>query len=482
MTSLRRHRGRGQTSRSGTHHRDVLHLRGWDVVQLGFVAGTRVDQAGGQFAAEGMVEAGLVAADAGIDGFAATSGGLVDEFRIGQERTRHRHHVGIALGQDLFSHFRGVDAVGGDQRNAHLTPQLGGYLGKGGARDLGGDRRDPRLVPADARVDQGRTGALDGLGQQHDLIPGAAALDEIEHGKPIDDDEIAPHRFAHPADDLDRKAHPVLVATTPAVRAVVGVRYQELIDEVAFRPHDLNAVVPRLLRQARTVDEVADLLLDARLVQFTRREGVDGRLDRARRHQLRAIGIAPCVQDLHADFAAGFMDRLGDDPVFVRLFRCRELGRTGAHGALLVGSNAPVTIKPTPPRARSAKNAAMRSKPSGISSRPVCIEPIRVRLRNVVKPRSSGASRWGKAVMVDPRFRRHEACAGAQRSWSRLSGCDPDAATINRQHDRLNDRNAQLSDRSAHYHLAPMPHLTTLRPSVTPMPTCQRTANSSPSP
>ncbi len=59
------------------------------------------------------------------------------------------------------------------------------------------------------------------------------------------------------------------------------------------------------------------------------------------------------------------------------------------------GPMPPVTIRPTPPRARSAKYAAMRSKPCGFSSRPVCMDPIRVRLRRVVKPRSNGASRCG---------------------------------------------------------------------------------------
>ena len=60
-----------------------------------------------------------------------------------------------------------------------------------------------------------------------------------------------------------------------------------------------------------------------------------------------------------------------------------------------LGEKPPVMIMPTPPRARSAKKAAMRSKPPSASSRPVCIEPIRARFFRWVKPRSSGANRWG---------------------------------------------------------------------------------------
>ncbi|MNF59366.1 hypothetical protein D3C84_409520 [compost metagenome] len=287
-----------------------------------------------------MVQAGLVAADAGVDLVAAALGGLVDELRVREERSGHGDHVGVALGQHLFGHFRGVDAVGGDQRDLHLAAQLGGDLGKGRARHLGGDGRNARLVPADAGIDQGRAGRLDGLGQQDDLLPAAAALDQVEHRQAIDDDEVRPHRLAHPADDLHRQAHAILVAAAPAVVALIGVGSQELVDEVAFRTHDLDAVVLGLLGQQRAGDEVLDLLLDALLVQLPGLERVDRRLDRTRRHRLGAVGIAPGMQDLHADLAAGFMHRLGDDPVLLRFLRGGQLGRPRVHAALLVRADA----------------------------------------------------------------------------------------------------------------------------------------------
>lgn len=304
------------------------------------MAGARVDQATGQLAAEGVVEAGLVAADTGVDPFGVAGGGLVDEIRVGEERPGHGDHVGIALGQDLLRHLGSVDAVGGDQRDADLATQLGGDLGEGRARHLGGDGRDARLVPADTGVDQGRAGLLDGLGQQHDLVPAAAALDQVEHGQAIDDDEVRPHRLAHPADDLHRQAHAVLVAAAPAVGALVGVLHEELVDEVAFRPHDLDAIVAGDLGQAGAVDEVGDLLLDAFLVEFLGLERIDRRLDRARRHLLRAVGVAAGMQDLHADLAARLVHRLGHDPVLLRLFRRAQLGRAGIHAALFVRADA----------------------------------------------------------------------------------------------------------------------------------------------
>ena len=55
-----------------------------------------------------------------------------------------------------------------------------------------------------------------------------------------------PDRFARAAHDLDRQAHAVLAVAAPGVVALVGARGEELVDEVAFRAHDLDAVVARL--------------------------------------------------------------------------------------------------------------------------------------------------------------------------------------------------------------------------------------------
>ena len=48
---------------------------------------------------EDVVEAGLVAGDAGVDLVGAPCARLVHELGIGQQRARHRDHVGAALGE-----------------------------------------------------------------------------------------------------------------------------------------------------------------------------------------------------------------------------------------------------------------------------------------------------------------------------------------------------------------------------------------------
>ncbi len=118
------------------------------------------------------------------------------------------------------------------------------------------------------------------------------------------------------------------------------MRGEELVNEVAFGAHDLDAVVLGLLRQGRASDKVANLLLDALFVQLLGLERVDRRLDRARRHLFRAVGITPGMEDLHADLAARLVDRAGDDTVLERLFFGGQLGRAGVHAAFVVRADA----------------------------------------------------------------------------------------------------------------------------------------------
>ena len=102
-----------QPGRPRTHHRDALFLCQGPGHQQRLMTGARVHQAGRDLAAEGVVQAGLVAADAGVDLIGLAGGGLGHELGVGQEGARHAHYVGVALGQHGFGHVGRVDAVGG---------------------------------------------------------------------------------------------------------------------------------------------------------------------------------------------------------------------------------------------------------------------------------------------------------------------------------------------------------------------------------
>ncbi|RMS45749.1 hypothetical protein ALP66_05739 [Pseudomonas amygdali pv. photiniae] len=355
-----------QTGRTGTHHGNFLHLPGGQVVEFSLVTGARVDQATGELAAEGVVKAGLITADAGVDPFGAPRRSLVDEFRVGQKRTSHRDHVGVAFAEDALGNFRGIDAVGSDQRHLHRTTQFGSDLAERCTRHLGGDGRNTCLVPTDPGVDHRRTRLFDRLGQLDDLFPGATTLHKVQHRQSKDNDEIRTDRLTHPRNDLDRQAHAVFIAAAPAIGAVVGMCGEELIDEIAFRTHDFDTVIPGTAGQRGTGHEISDLLFDALFVQLTRRERIDRCLDSTRRNLLAAISVATGMQDLQADLAASLVDGTGNDAMLLRLFGIGEFCRTVVDATLFVGRDPAGHHQPDPaacPLGKISRHALETTRP-----------------------------------------------------------------------------------------------------------------------
>src|SRR5690554_2266910 len=279
MPALGGNRGKRQARRAGTNHRNRLRRCRLHISQLGFMAGTGIDQAGRQLATECVVKTGLVTADTGIDLLSTIFRGLEHQISIRQERAGHRHHIRIAFCQNFLGDVRHVDPVGGYQRNAYLTFKAGRYLGKGATGHRGSDGRNSGFVPADTGVDNGGASLLDFLGQVHHLFPGAAIFDQVEHGQAIDNDKVLAHTLTYPANDFNGQANAVLVTATPLIGAVVGVLDDELVNEITLGTHDLHAVVSGALGQGGTVHVVVDLLLDAGFVQLFWLERVDRRLD-----------------------------------------------------------------------------------------------------------------------------------------------------------------------------------------------------------
>ena len=129
----------------------------------------------------------------------------------------------------------------------------------------------------------------------------------------------APTRGAHAAHDLDRQPHAVFDAAAPAVAAVVGARAQELVQQIAFAAHDLDAVVAGALRQPGAAHVVGDGAQDAALGQRARLEHRDRRLQRRGRDHQRLVAVASGVQDLHRDLAAFLMHGGGQAAVIAQV-------------------------------------------------------------------------------------------------------------------------------------------------------------------
>ncbi|CAM5714575.1 hypothetical protein SCANM63S_03378 [Streptomyces canarius] len=195
-------------------------------------------------------------------------------------------------------------------------------------------------MPADAGVDDRGPGGLDGLAERDHLVQRGAARDQVQHGQPVDDDEVLADGLAYPPDDLDGEPHPVLVGAAPAVRAPVRPHRDELVDQVALGAHDLDAVVAGLPGEAGGARVVLDGALDVGVGQLAGHEGADGRLERARRDEVLVVGVAAEVQDLHRDPAALAVHGLGDGPVPLGLRLGGEHGSALVRPSLLVGSDA----------------------------------------------------------------------------------------------------------------------------------------------
>ena len=114
---------------------------------------------------------------------------------------------------------------------------------------------------------------------------------------------------------------------------------EKLVNEITFRAHDLDAVVLGLLSQAGAGDEILNLLLDTLFVQLMGLERVDRCLNGTGCDRLRAVGITPGVQDLHANLAIGFVYRTGHDLMLFSLFNRAQLGGTGIHATFYVRAN-----------------------------------------------------------------------------------------------------------------------------------------------
>ena len=99
-------------------------------------------------------------------------------------------------------------------------------------------------MPSDARIDDARTGFLNGLGQLNYFVPTASIRYQIQHAQPVHDDEIISHAFTDAPNDFHGEAHSIFKASAVPVFPMVGRGHEELIDQVPFGTHDLYTIVP----------------------------------------------------------------------------------------------------------------------------------------------------------------------------------------------------------------------------------------------
>ena len=163
---------------TAAHHRNLAR-QGRSGFKLGLMASCGVDQTRGELAAERMIQTGLIAGDAGGHAVGTPGPRLGDKVRVGEQGPGQRHQIGLTLRQDLFGKLCRVDPVRRRDWHRNLSPEPLCQRHKSPSRDRGRNRRHPRLVPADARVEEVHV-RLQRFGQGDRFGPGTAVRHQID--------------------------------------------------------------------------------------------------------------------------------------------------------------------------------------------------------------------------------------------------------------------------------------------------------------
>lgn len=234
-----------------------------------------------------------------------------------QQLTAEQDGVGLAVGEDLL----GLLHLGDEADGGHGQLRLGLHARGEGDLVAGADRdaHDGR-VAAGRDVEQIDAVLLEEGGEAHGLLGRPAVLLRPVGGGDAEEERlvVGPHG-ADRVDDLEGEAHPVVEGAAVLVRADVGVRREELADQVAVRAVDLGDLEARVQGATGALGELGDDLADPLHGELGRGgvPVVEG--ERARRDRLPAVRVG-------SDGAAALQGRSVDAlrPAYASLseYRC----------------------------------------------------------------------------------------------------------------------------------------------------------------
>ncbi len=195
-------------------------------------------------------------------------------------------------------------------------------------------------MPTDTGVDEGHPHSFQRFAKGNHLFQGRALLHQIQHGEAEDNDEVGADPLADGADNLHREAHPVFAAAAPAIGPFVGALADELVDEIAFRAHHLDAVITGCLSQRCCSREVANGAADLPLAHGARFERGDGGLEGARGQTEGMIGVTTGMEDLQRYLAPLLMHGAGHLLVLAHLPGKAQLRAVRHQPTAQIGGNA----------------------------------------------------------------------------------------------------------------------------------------------
>ena len=209
----------------------------------------------------------------------------------GPARVPHRaaadaDEVGFARGDDVFGLLRPGDEADRHGRQAGRLAH-----GFGERRVVAGRERDllPRIDLAGRHVHVVAAKRLELVRERNRVLDGGAAVDPIDCRDADAHRLVGGPRLAHRLEHFERVAHPLLHAAAIFVRALVGERRQELVDQVAVAAVHLDDVVADALGALHGRNVILDQVLHLALGQRVRRMPALAERDRRRRDGLPGV-------------------------------------------------------------------------------------------------------------------------------------------------------------------------------------------------
>ena len=303
-------RGQLHPGRAAADHQQPHRLVGCRHGREGLAPGVRVDAAAERQPFERVAVDAVVEGDARTHLVGAAVEGLAEPLTVRDEGAHHAHHVGIAVGDDLLGRLRMHDpahvedgqARGGLGLAAHRGP---GRLGVHPVLQVGD--RAPVAADVEVEVVDGAV-SLEALHEAHALVEAVAAVHVLVEGQSKAEGDRPVDACADAVGDLPQEASTVLVRAAVLVRAGVGQRGEEPLDDVVVVGVQLERVKARARGDHRRLDVLVDdplhLLVAHDVHAAVVEEAGEGGGGRA--------GHAALLQQLDPHVAAGSMDPLDE--------------------------------------------------------------------------------------------------------------------------------------------------------------------------